>query len=158
MKDHHQQRTRNRAHWGLVLCAFVVGGVIAQQLPLGQFAVSDFTFPEFHEPPNQTQLKSLLHMAEAVPQGGGRFQATGVRLETFNEDGIKEIVLETPTCTYNMSSREADSDGPLHIHTEDGRLTVDGVGFLWRQTNSSLIISNRVHTVIQWKPEDTLKP
>ena len=35
------------------------------------------------------------------------------------------------------------------MQTADGKFQMQGTGFLWQQTNSSLIISNNVHTLIQ---------
>src|SRR5207244_11237093 len=39
--------------------------------------------------------------------------------------------------------------GPLHAQTGDGKLMIDGTGFLFVQTNGLLFISNRVHTFVQ---------
>jgi lipopolysaccharide transport protein LptA len=43
-------------------------------------------------------------------------------------------------------NRSISSGGPLSVKAAGGKFSVEGVGFLWRQTNSSLAISNRVHT------------
>jgi lipopolysaccharide export system protein LptA len=34
------------------------------------------------------------------------------------------------------------------VQTADGKFSIEGEGFLWQQTNSSLFISNRVHTIV----------
>jgi lipopolysaccharide export system protein LptA len=34
------------------------------------------------------------------------------------------------------------------VETADGGFSIEGEGFLWRQTNSTLLVSNRVHTIL----------
>src|ERR1035441_936539 len=34
------------------------------------------------------------------------------------------------------------------MQTADEKFSIDGVGFLWQQTNSTLLVSNQVHTII----------
>ena len=34
------------------------------------------------------------------------------------------------------------------MQTADGKFSIEGEGFLWQQTNSTLLVSNRVHTII----------
>ena len=41
------------------------------------------------------------------------------------------------------------SDGRLEAQSGDGRFFFEGQGFLLQQTNSTLTISNRVHTIIK---------
>lgn len=133
----------------LVLAGFVLiaGVTIAQQVPMGRF--TDFSLPEFYEPPNETQMKSLVQGAEAMPQAEGRILIKQLKLQTFREDGAAEIILEARDCVYDPAARQADSDGPLAVRTADQQFYLEGTGFLWKQTNSSLTISNRVHTVIR---------
>jgi hypothetical protein len=120
---------------------------MAQQFPLGQFR--DFSLPEYHDPPYQSQLKSLLQGAEAMPQGEGRILIRQLTVETFREDGVAEFVMRADDCLYDPQQHRASSAGPLEMETADGRFSTRGEGFLWRERDSILTISNRVHTVIR---------
>ena len=59
------------------------------------------------------------------------------------------MVVRSANAFTTPGSRSASSPGPLRAQTGDGRFSIEGEGFLWLQTNSSLFISNRVHTVVQ---------
>src|SRR5439155_27212100 len=56
--------------------------------------------------------------------------------------------VEAPQCVYDSSNHIINSSGPLRAQTSDGKFLIEGEGFLWQQTNTSLTISNRVHTII----------
>lgn len=118
----------------------------AQQFPLGQF--KDFQLPEYHAPPNETRLKTLVEGAEAVPQDGSRVLIRKLTLKTYREDGTGEFVMRAEDCLYDLEKRQASSPGPLLLKTADGNISTEGVGFLWRDRESTLTLSNRVHTVI----------
>jgi hypothetical protein len=49
---------------------------------------------------------------------------------------------------------DAYSPGEVHMKTGDEELRMDGQGFLWRQSESFLIISNHVQTIYQKVPAD----
>jgi hypothetical protein len=68
-------------------------------------------------------------------------------------DGKLEMVVEAPSCTYDILNATASSPGPLQVRTGDGKFRVEGEGFLWRQTNSFLTISNNVRSLIDMAPE-----
>jgi lipopolysaccharide export system protein LptA len=57
--------------------------------------------------------------------------------------------MEAPQCVYDSAQRQASSPGQLQVQTGDGRLSVEGEGFLWTQSDSHLIISNQVRALIQ---------
>ncbi len=117
--------------------------------PVGKDAVRKFSVsPEYYPPPHEAQMKSLLQGAEAQPQPGGKVLITQAKLQTFQETGQREMVVEAPQCLYDMNGRFVDSAGPLQVRTGDGKISIAGEGFLWLQTNSSLVISNRVHTIV----------
>ena len=118
----------------------------AQQFPLGQF--KDFRLPEYHAPPNETRLKTLVEGAEALPQDGLRILIRKLTLQTFREDGTGEFIMRAEDCLYDLEKRQASSSGPLLLKTADGNIFTEGVGFLWRDKESTLTLSNRVHTVI----------
>jgi len=135
--------------------AILIAGVIlffaipnGRTQPNGVQHASDFTSVEYFEPPHQQQMKSRLSGAEAQPLAGGLLIIRQLKLETFNEDGKPEMIVNAPECVYDTFNRAANSPGHLVAQTGDGKLHVEGDGFLWRQNDSLLIISNRVQTVI----------
>jgi hypothetical protein len=137
----------------LVLSAFMAFGfyaVRAQQSAAGH--ASDFSSVEYFEPPHQTLMKSRLSGAEAQPQAGGLLVIKQLKLEMFDTNGTVEMVVKAPDCVYDTMYGVASSPGHLRLETGDGNSHVEGDGFLWRQTNSFLTISNNVHTVIETAP------
>ncbi len=114
-----------------------------------------FKFAEYFDPPHETQMKSLLEGAKAQPQPGGRILIAGVKRQTFRENGEPEMAVEAPECVYDSGQRSVSSPGPLRLRTADGKFYLEGEGFLWQHTNSSLFVSNRVHTIVR---QDLLRP
>jgi lipopolysaccharide export system protein LptA len=111
--------------------------------------VKGYKYDEYYPPPHETQMKSRLEGARAQLQSDGRtFLVTGTKLQTFSESGARELIIETPRCTYDSSRKTVSSSGPLYTQTADGKYSIEGEGFLWQATNSSLFISNHVHSVI----------
>jgi hypothetical protein len=122
----------------------------AQQNATGH--AKDFTSVEYFEAPNQKQMKSRLSGASAQPQAGGLLVIKQLKLEKFNENGKVEMIARAPECVYDTMNGIASSPGKLQLETGDGKLRVDGEGFLWRQSDYLLTISNHVHTVIETEP------
>ena len=104
-------------------------------------------FTEYY-PPQQTQLKSVLECSHAQRLPDGRFLITNAKYRTFRLTGEGEMAVEAPQCTYDQGQRTISSDGLIHAQTADGKFSIEGEGFLYRQTNSTLFVSNRVHTII----------
>ena len=113
---------------------------------------SDFSSVEYFEAPHQQQMKSRLSGAEAQPQAGGLLLIKKLKLEMFKEDGRLEYEVDAPDCAYDTLRGAASSPGPLRLQTGDGKFRVTGDGFLWRQNDSFLTISNHVRTVIEGAP------
>jgi lipopolysaccharide export system protein LptA len=58
-----------------------------------------------------------------------------------------QIIAQAPECVLDVSQNVAASDkGPLQVFTPTTNLFVQGVGFLFTQTNHFLIVSNQVET------------
>ena len=129
---------------GVAICGSILS---AQQPPFGWG--KNFSVPEYYDPPHQNQMKSLLAGAEAQLQADGTFLIKELKLETYRENGEREIVVMSPECVYDSARRVASSASRLQIQTGDGQFSIEGEGFLWQQTNFSLIISNHVHTTIR---------
>jgi hypothetical protein len=131
--------------------AWFAAAVVRAQQNAGAHA-SDFSSVEYFDAPHQQQMKSRMSGAEAQPQPGGLLAIKQLKLEMFNTNGVTQAVVEAPECVYeslNGTNGTASSPGHLQIRTGDGNLQIDGEGFLWRQTNQWLTISNHVQTVIQ---------
>ena len=110
---------------------------------------SNFTSTEYYEPPHQRQIKSILSGAEALPQPGGQLIIKQLKLETFDLDGKLEITILAPECIYDTLKGVANSPGHLQLRTGDGKILTEGDGFLWRQSEQLLTISNNVCSVIE---------
>jgi hypothetical protein len=140
----------------LVLSAFMalgfVAAVRAQQATTGQ--ANNFSSVEYFEPPRQTMMKSRLSGAEAQPQAGGLLVIRQLKLETFDSNGVPGLIVKAPHCVYDTQRGVASSPGHLRLETADGSSHVEGDGFLWRQTDSFLTISNNVQTVIEAGPKN----
>jgi hypothetical protein len=139
--------TRASLAAGAGLLFAVALGVRAQQNGIQH--ANNFTSTEYYEPPHQQRIKSILSGAEALPQLGGLLIIKQLKLETFNLDGKLEWVVNAPECVYDPFKGVANSPGHLEVRTGDGKFRVEGEGFLWRQSNSFLTISNNVRTVIE---------
>jgi lipopolysaccharide export system protein LptA len=111
--------------------------------------VKGFKVTEYYPPPHERQLKSLLEGDRAQPQADGRTLIMGSKLQTFTETGEPELLVEAPECWQDPKTHSVNSAGPLHAQTADGKFSIEGEGFYCQQTNSSLFISNHVHTVAQ---------
>ena len=96
--------------------------------------------------------------AEAQPQPGGLLIIKQLKLETFNTNGKLEVVVNAPECVYDTLKGMANSAGHLQLRTGDGKIRVEGDGFLWRQSDSFLTISNHVRTVIENGAEMNTRP
>jgi len=138
--------------------------ILSVQMALGPFAVaraqsntvshaSDFTSVEYYAAPNQQQVKSRLSGAEAQPLPGGLLAIKQLKLETFEMNGNPEIVVNAPECVYDQLNGTANSPGRLQVQYQNGKIRVEGEGFLWRQSDSHLTISNHPSTVLEFGPE-----
>ena len=103
----------------------------------------------FDEAPFEQQIKSRLSGADAQPLPGGLLVIKQLKLETFNTNGSPQAIVEAPECVFNITNSAANSAGHLRLQSGDGKIRTEGDGFLWRQDDSFLKISNHVHTVIE---------
>jgi len=127
---------------------FSVTDIQAQSNVVGH--ASDFSSVEYYPAPNQQQIRSRLSGAEAQPLPGGLLAIKQLKLETFGMDGKSEIVVSAPECLYDQIGGTASSAGRLQVQYQEGTVRVEGEGFLWRQNDSFLTISNRISTVLRF--------
>jgi hypothetical protein len=128
----------------LLLCASIAN--LPAQNPIGGSVKGGFKYPNYDA---QNRLKSMLTGEEAKPDLSGRVQIKKFRLETYRDDGQLDLVAEAPECTFDLATRTVSSAGELRAFTADERFSITGQGFRFAQTNSSLVISNRVRTLIR---------
>ena len=102
---------------------------------------------EYYPAPNETRMKSLVQGEKARPQGPGRTLINDARVENYRTNGEPEVIIEAPECLLDQNHHTMNSAGPLKVKTADGKFLIEGEGFLWLQTNSTLFISNKVHTI-----------
>lgn len=119
----------------------------AQQVPVGH--ATDFTSSTYFEPPHEQQVKLKLSGAEALPLPGGLQDIRQLKIETFEVTGKTEMIVRAPQCNFALLDGVANSAGHMELQSGDGKFRVEGDGFLWRQNDQLLIISNNVHTVIK---------
>ncbi|MDB6064524.1 MAG: LPS-assembly protein LptD [Pedosphaera sp.] len=95
-------------------------------------------------------MQMELSGSEAQPLAGSKVLLKQMKIRTFPETGgDAQMIAEAPECIYDLKKQQADSAGPLQVHTGDGRFRIEGNGFVWQQSDSSLVISNQVHSVIK---------
>jgi len=111
-------------------------------------AFKGFKVAQPYGAPYEKQTKSQLEAGKALPVRGGYLLSEGVTLRAISESNTLQLVVQAQECFYSPSNHTANSAGPLQMQTADGKFSIGGVGFYWLQTNSSLFISNQVHTLI----------
>jgi hypothetical protein len=137
-----------------VFAALFISGARGLAQPGAASHARDFTSVKYYDAaPLQRQMKSRLSGAEAQPLPGGLLVIKQLKLETFTTNGSPQAIVEAPECVYDMRNGVANSAGHLQLQSGDGKIRVEGDGFLWRQDDSFLKISNNVHTVIETGPE-----
>jgi len=122
------------------------GGIAQEKLPVGHG--HDFTTESYFEPPHDRQIKMRLSGAEVTSLPGSLEDIRQMKLETFGVDGKLTMVVRAPQCTFAPFDGLANSRGHIELQTGDGKFHVEGEGFMWRQNEQFLTISNRVRTVI----------
>ena len=129
-----------------------------------RFKARDVKFPEFYE--NQmtgrsqtNRLKGLLMGAEGQYLSNEVFLVTQMRLEHYQPDGRTNVVAKAPQCLFDNEARVAWSTGRLEVIGINGGLTIEGnEGFQVSMTNSALVVSNRVRTVLRQDPNNRINP
>jgi len=136
----------------LVLLGFAGGGARGQQVQRRpDLLEGSGKLAEYYGPPNQMRMKSLLEWTRGQPLTNGLWLMTEPRLQTFGVQGERTLGVQAPQCIVDRRGgavRTVSSSCPLQAQLADGKFSISGTGFLWRETNSDLFISNNVHTVL----------
>jgi hypothetical protein len=151
--NHHRASRRSGAGWPFLLALALAAPLVAQ-VQQG-FKGSGWKFPEYYETPLPGErrtypLKGLISGEQGRHLSNNFYFVTGMLLEHYEWSGVTNVVARAPECLFDMQARVAWSTGRLVIVGNGGELTIAGNhGFRATMTNSTLIISNRVRTVIQ---------
>jgi hypothetical protein len=138
--------------FGLAIAADPPGNTMKGfKAPLGYFP-----------PPHDLQVQSFLEGAESE-MINGVIVIRQAKLQTFHEDGTKEMIVNAPQCFYDYSTHVVSSTGSLQVQTWDDKskraLHLQGEnGFYWQQTNSLLIVSNKQSTIISGALTNSFTP
>lgn len=128
-----------------LLCGLVPAG-LAQLSKMG--AGKDFMFPDYYPATSGVlRKKSIVTGSEYRMLTNNVFELVRPRIEFYRPDGqTLEWTAIAPECTVDIKTREVSGKTNVFFRTADDRLFVTGVGFLWQQTNSMLILSNETFT------------
>ena len=120
------------------------------QLAPGLGPSRNFSLIEYFDPPFDGQIMTRMTSAESRPVPGsiGLLDIRQFKLESFTTNGRPEMVITAPQCIFSTQDSTANSAGPIRVVSGDGQFFLAGVGFLWRQNDRILSISNQVVTVI----------
>jgi hypothetical protein len=95
-------------------------------------------------------MKWLCTGSNAVAQGSvSRVLVEQMSLETFKVNGERDLLVQTDSCLFDTARRTASSDGRIKVLAARGRIAIEGSGFFWEGTNSTIAISNQVHIFIK---------
>jgi hypothetical protein len=148
----HPSRSRH-VLGGVLLLAVALVGPLAGQIRQG-YKGSVWKFPDYYDTPltgpSQTNRLKGMILGEAGQHLSNRvFRVMEMQLEHYELDGKTNLLARAPECLFDASDRVAWSTGRLEIVGLNGAMFVQGrQGFQARMTNSTLIISNRVRTII----------
>ena len=94
------------------------------------------------------KLKAMLHGGEAeyllnpIPMQGVDFQS-------YAESGETNLSAKAVNAFCDRTNRTAYSAGPVEFQISGGRFQLSGCGFQWSQTNTYLVVSNQVRSVLK---------
>ena len=144
-------RRRQMTFWAVAVLAVgaLSWSLFAQDAMPALGRVKNFFVPDYYPPPNQNQMKSLLRGAEAEPQADRSVLIKDLSVETYRPDGTVELTIHSPECSYNPAEQSATSASHIEARSGDGRMLVEGEGYFWQNADSTFVISNRVHTIVQ---------
>ncbi len=110
---------------------------------------TNFTTVAYFEAPNEQSVRFRLFGDKATPLPDAQYDLQMWKLQYYNTDSKLQAVAEAPQCTYSIRDQVGSSPSHLKLTSGDGRFHTEGDGFLFRQDDSWLMISNHVHTVFK---------
>ena len=142
-----------------MLLALCLVAVLTSAQTIGP--ASKFHIVKFYDPPNETRVKAMLEGGVAVPLAdGGVLITNGLELQIFGTNAL-QLIVNSSRCLYKDEGAIRTGRSPgrdsVRVRTADEKYSLEGNGFLFRQTaeDSSLLISNAVHTLIRRNQDGT---
>ena len=159
----------HRPPFRLPLKLFLASLAVAVTVPLlaqlqQGFKGSGSKYPEYYALPKtggiQTnRLRGMFFGTNWLHLSNKVFRVVGMRLEHYEMNGTTNLIAQAPECLFDTRERVAWSTGRLDIVGMAGALVLQGKrGFQVQMKTSTLIVSNRVRTVIQRELLDDSKP
>jgi hypothetical protein len=149
-------KTQKTIFAAVTLCFLLAAtGDRGQSIPTGlRGSTTNITQVMYYEPPHEQQVKLRLTGAEMSPLPGALFEIRQLQVLQYAADGRLQAAAESPQCIFAPMDNVASSTNHLVLKSGDGKLSIAGDGYLWRQSDNSLIISNNVYAVLKtgtWK-------
>ena len=141
--------------WCLTVAVLLAVALVARAQLSQRIKGRNFTFIEYYEPEpgvkSQTnRIKSILRGAEGQSLTEDLILIRQMRIESYPQAGPgTNLVAQSPEARFDREASLVTSTGRLDLATSDGQIVMRGEsGFLFSMETSTLIVSNRVRTVI----------
>jgi hypothetical protein len=153
------QKRRARSDAPYLRCLLTAAGLaftlaMAVGQPAAGNSVTGFSAKlKYFDPPHELQVQYYIEGSESEMGPNGTVILHNAKLQSFREDGSREMIVNAPQCFFDYGQHIARSSGPLQVLTWDDshkrELQLQGSnGFYWQQTNDLLIVSNKQCTTI----------
>ncbi len=105
---------------------------------------------------SQNRQTGLLTGTGARTQPDGTIFLETARVEHIYPAGPTNLplVIQATRCLVDLRQNRVSSPEELRVTTPDGQLALEGVGFLWLQSTSELVVSNQVRARLRKRPGD----
>jgi hypothetical protein len=135
-------------------CLLAAPGARGQSLPPSipgglRGSTTNITQVMYYEPPHEQQIKLRLTGAEMSPLPEALFEIKQLQVWQYATDGRLQAAAESPQCIFAPMENIASSTNHLVLKSGDGKLRLEGDGYIWRQGDNSLTISNNVYAVLK---------
>ena len=144
--------------WGrwLTIAVLLVAALMARAQLSQRIKGKNFTFLEYYEPEagvkSQTnRIKNILRGAEGQSLTPDLIRIRQMRLENYPPAGPgTNLIAQSPEAYFDKEASLITSTTRLDLVTSGGQIVMHGeTGFSFSMNDSTLIVSNRVRTVIQ---------
>jgi hypothetical protein len=141
------KRTDMAASVAMAMTLFFVGILICHSEDPVPGEASDFSAVQYF--PNSQQIQTRTSGSSGSQISDTVYLIKNFKLESFAKDGQLSWVATAPECQLNQANNQANSSSHLVVISGNGKSRLEGDGFLWRQDNSLLSISNHLVQVIE---------
>jgi len=133
-----------------IFFVFLAGGIFLAalaQVPQGT-RLSRSSMPSYRHTAEGNKLDFVITGSSVSNLNARTLLVNQFELTSFRNGDPKQtnIIAQAPQCEVDVSNSVASDAGPLQIFTPTTNLFVQGVGFIFTQSNHFLIISNQVET------------